>query len=113
MCSYLQLEEKLLRHHLASLDIVSMNDSVKFIQGFVESVEVVMDMRIREHVHAVDDVKGRKRLFAFAADKVIELHMTGDAIGMLIMTKEGEVKPIFIDYLLVTQHTGYALMRKI
>ena len=76
-------------------------------------MDVVMDRRIREHIHAIDTVTGRKRLFAFAADKVTELHMTGDAIGLLIMTEEGEVKPIFIDYLLVTQHTGYALMREI
>jgi hypothetical protein len=103
----------MLSHHLAGLDIGSMNHSVKFIQGFVDSMDDVMDMRIREHLHAVDDVAGRKRLFAFAADKVTKLHRTGDAIGLLITTEEGEVKPIFIAYLLVTQHTGYALMREI
>jgi len=32
---------------------------------------------------------------------------------MLIMTQEGELKTIFLDYLLVTQHTGHALVREI
>ena len=112
-CSYLQFEEKLLSLHLSGLDIGSMNHFVKFIEGFVDSMEVVMDRKIRDHIHGIDHVTCRKRLFAFAADKVTELHMTGDAIGMLIMTEEGELKPLFIDYLLVTKHTGHALMSDI
>ena len=48
-----------------------------------------------------------------AANKVTELQRTIDAIGMMIMTKEGELKPIFIDYLPVTQHTSHALKREI
>ncbi len=52
-------------------------------------------------------------MFAFAADKVTELHRTGDVVGMLILTEEGEIKHVFIDYLLVTQHTGHALMKQI
>ncbi len=72
-----------------------------------------MERKIREHLHAVYNFTGRKRLFAFAADKVNELHNTGNAIGMLIITEEGEAKHIFIHYLLVTQHIGHALIRKI
>ena len=56
---------------------------------------------------------GNERLFALAVDKVIELHMIGDAIGMVIMTEEGELKPIFLDYLLVTKHTGHGLISEI
>ena len=52
-------------------------------------------------------------MFVFAADKVTELHMTGDVVGMLIMTEKGVIKTIFVDCLLVTQHTGHALMRHI
>ena len=111
--SYRQFEEKLLELHLAGSDIGSMNHSVRFIRGFVDSMEVVMDKRIRDHMHGVDRVTGRKRLFAIAADKVTALHRTGDAVGMLIMTDEGELKTMFLDYLLVTQHTGDALMREI
>jgi hypothetical protein len=112
-CSYLQFEEKLFTLHLAGLDIGSMNHSVRFIRGFVDSMEVVMDRRIRDRIHAVDLVTCRKRLFAFAADKATELHRTGDDIGMLIMTEEGQLKLVFLDYLLVTKHTGHALMREI
>ena len=111
--SYRQFEEKLLEFHLAGSDIGSMNHSVRFIRGFVDSMEVVMDKRIRDHMHGVDRVTNRKRLFAIAADKVTALHRTCDAVGMLIMTDEGELKTMFLDYLLVTQHTGDALMRGI
>jgi hypothetical protein len=90
-----------------------MNQSVKFIEGFVDSMEVVMDRIIRDHIHAIDEVTSRKRLFAFAANKVTVLHKTGDAVGMVIMTEEGVIKPTFVDYLLVTQQPGYALMREI
>jgi len=31
----------------------------------------------------------------------------------LIMTEAGEIVPIFVDYMLVTQHTSHALMREI
>ena len=31
----------------------------------------------------------------------------------MIMTEEGVIKPIFVDYLLVTQQTSHALMREI
>jgi hypothetical protein len=88
-CSYLQFEEKLLNLHLSGLEIGFMNHSVRFIKGFVDSMTVVMDMRIRDHMHVVDVVIGRKRLFAFAADKVTQLHRTRDAIGMVIMTEDG------------------------
>ena len=111
-CSYLQFEEKLLTLHLAGLDIGSMNHSVRFVRGFVDSMEVVMDRGIRDHIHAVDHVTYRKRLFAFVADKVTELHRTGDAIGMMIMTEEGYLKHFFLDYILVTKHISHALMRE-
>ena len=94
-CSYLQFEKKLLNLHLSGLEIGSMNHSVRFIKVFVDSMKSVMDMRIRDHMHAVDVVTGRKRLFAFAADKVTELQRIGDAIGMVIMTEEGDLKPIY------------------
>ena len=68
--SYLQIEEKLLSLHLFGLDIGSMNNSVKFIEVFVDSMASVMDTGIRDHIYAIDKFIGRKRLFAFAADKV-------------------------------------------
>jgi len=92
-CSYLRFEEKLLTLRLSLLDIGSMNHSVKFIEGFVNIMEVVMDGRIRDHIRAIDEVTCRKRLFAFAADRALELHRTGDVVGMLIMTEEGVIKP--------------------
>ena len=90
-----------------------MNHSVKFIERFVDNMEALMDRRIRDHNNAIDKVTGRKRVFAFAADKVTELPMTEDVVGMLIMTEAGEIKPLFIDYLLVTQQAGHALIREI
>ena len=113
-CNYLQIEEKLLSLYLAGLDIGSMNHSVKFIEGFVDSVVAVMDKKIREHLHAVDHVPCRTRLFAFAVNKITELHMMGDAIGIVIMTEEGELKAMFVNYLLVTKHyTCHAIMKEI
>ena len=47
------------------------------------------------------------------ADKVTELHRTGDAVALLVMTEEGVVQSIFADYLLVTQHTGEVVMNQI
>ncbi len=43
---------------------------MNFIKGFMDNMAVVMDKRIKDHIHAVDKVTGRKRLFAFAMDKV-------------------------------------------
>ena len=39
--------------------------------------------------------------------------MTGDVVALLVMSKESVLQSIFIDYLLVTQHTGEALMNQI
>ncbi len=52
----------------------------------MESMEIVMDWRINEYVRAIDPITGRKRVFAFMADKVTELHQTGDVVALLIMT---------------------------
>ena len=111
--SYMQFEEKLHNLHLAGLDIGSLNHSRQFIRAFVESMTVVMDRRIERHLHAVDTVTGRKRIFAFMADKVTELHRTGDAVALMVMSEGGELQAVFCDYLLVTGHTGEALMSDI
>ncbi len=34
-------------------------------------------------------------------------------MGIMIITEEGDLKPLFVDYLLVTQHTSDALVRDI
>jgi hypothetical protein len=52
-------------------------------------------------------------VFLYRKDKVTKLHKTGDAIALLVMTKEGVVQSIFADYSLATQHTGEALMNQI
>jgi hypothetical protein len=95
------------------VDIGSLNHSRAFIRGFVESITHVMDISISEHVRAVHTVIGRKRVFTFMADKVTELHRTGDAVALLIMTEEGEIIVVFADYFLVTGHAGEALMGQI
>jgi len=58
----------------------------------------------------VDVITGRKRVFAFMADKVTELNRSGDAVALMMMSKKGELQAIFVDYLLVTSHTGEVLM---
>ena len=50
----------------------------------------------------MDLVTGRKRIFGFMADKVTELHITGDAVALTVMSEGGELQSIFGDYLLVT-----------
>jgi hypothetical protein len=111
--SYVQFEHKLQSLHLAGVDIGSLNHSREFIRHFAESITAVMDWRISEHVRAIDPVTGWKRVFAIMADKVTELHRTGDAIALPIMTEEGELMVVFTDYLLVTCHTGEAVMGQI
>ena len=74
--SYVQFEHKLQSLHLDGVDIGSMNHSMECIRGFVESMTTVMNRRISEYVRAIDPITGRKRVFAFMADKVTELHRT-------------------------------------
>ena len=109
----MQFEHKLQSLHLAGVDIGTMNHSREFIRGFVESMTAVMDRRVSDHVRAIDPVTGRKRVFAFMVDKVTELHRTGDAVAVMMMSEEGEVKAVFADYLLVKGHIGEALMGQI
>ncbi len=50
----------------------------------MKSMTTVMDRKIGAHLKAIDPIIGRKRVFAFMADKVTELHMTGDAVAFLV-----------------------------
>ena len=93
----MQFEERLHTLHLAGLDIGSLNHSRQFIRAVVGSMPVVMDQRISRHLHEVDAVTSRKRVFAFMADKVTELHRTGDAVAMMVMSHFGELPAIFCD----------------
>ncbi len=68
----------------------------------MESLTVVMDRRIERHLHAIDPITGRKRIFAFMADKVTELNITRDAVALMVMSMGGELQAVFFDYLLVT-----------
>jgi hypothetical protein len=111
--SYVQFEMKLRDMHLAGLDIGFMNHSREFIRKFVESMVAVMDRRVGSHLKAVDPIITRKRVFSFMADKVTKLHRTRDVVALLVMSEEGVLQSIFADYLLVTRHTGEALMNQI
>jgi hypothetical protein len=111
--SYVQFEHKMQSLYLAGVDIGSMNHSKEFIRGFMESMATVMDRRMKDHVRVIDPITGRKRVFAFMADKVTELHWTGDAVVVMIMSAEGGLQDVFADYLLATGHTGEALMGQI
>ena len=62
----------------------------------MEIVTVVMDQRISKHLHEVDAVTIRKRVFAFLADKVTELHITGDAVAVMTMSEGGELQALFV-----------------
>ncbi len=68
--------------HLAWVDIGTLNHSREFIRGFVDNMIAMMGMRISEHVRAIDPVIGRKRVLAFMADNVTELHRTWDAAAV-------------------------------
>ncbi len=48
----------------------------------------VMDLRIQRHLHAIDEVTGWKRIFALMADKVTEMHKTGDVVALVIMSED-------------------------
>jgi len=87
---------------LAGGEIGSLNHSREFIKAFVKSMTSVMDLRTQRHLHAVDAVTGRKRIFAFMADKLTELHITRDAVALMIMSESEELQEVFVDYLLVT-----------
>ena len=73
--------------HLAFLDIGSVNHSRAFITKFVESMSTVMDRKIGSYVNVADPIAGRKRVFSFMADKVIELHETRDVVALLVMSR--------------------------
>jgi hypothetical protein len=90
-----------------------MNHSREFCRHLVESMQVVMVTRINEHMRSIDPVTRRKRVFAFMADKITGLHRTGDAVAVMILSEEGELQALFVDYLLVEGHTREALMRQI
>ncbi len=72
----------------------SINHSREFTRKFVEIMAIVMDRKIGSHLTTIDSIIGRKRVFLFVAAKVKELHMTGDAIALLIMSKEGVLQSI-------------------
>ncbi len=61
-------------------------------------------------MRAIDPITGRKRVFAFMADKVTDPYRTRDAVALLIMAEEGELTAVFADYLLVTCHPWKTLM---
>jgi hypothetical protein len=84
-----------------------MNHSRKLIRGFVDIVTTIMDKRVCEHVRVIDPVTCRKRVFVFMVDKVMELHRTGDAVAVLIISEEGELQVMFADYLLLIGHTCF------
>ena len=65
--------------------------------AFVEIMTTMMDLRIQRHLYVADKITGRKRIFAFNADKVTELHMTRDAVALMIMSEDGELQAVFVD----------------
>jgi len=65
------------------------------MRKFVESMATVMDRKIGNHLKAIDPITGRKRLFSFMADKVIELHKTWDVVALLIMSEKGVLHYVF------------------
>ncbi len=83
--------------HLADVDIGTLNHSRELICGFVESMTVVMGRKISEYVRAIDPLTCWKQVFAFMANKVTELHQTEDAVALMIMTEEVELKALFAD----------------
>jgi hypothetical protein len=42
-----------------------------------------------------------------------EMHIKWDAVALMIMSEGGELQAVFVDYLLVTGHTGLTLMSEI
>ena len=63
--------------------------------AFVESKTIVMDHRIERHLHAVGLVTRPKRILAFKADKVTELHRTREIVGLMIVSEGGELQAVF------------------
>jgi len=74
---------------------------------------VMMDRMISDHVRSIDPITRRKRVFAFMADKVMELYRTGDAFALMIMSEHKELHAMFADYLLVDGYAEEALMGQI
>ena len=77
------------------MDIRYLNHSRELITAFVESMKTVMDLKSQRHLHAVDAVTRRNRIFAFMVDKVTELHKTGDAVALMSMPEGGELQAVF------------------
>jgi hypothetical protein len=53
---------------------------------------------------STDRAIGKAQVFAATADKVIEQHRTGQAVGVLLFD-QGEVNSAFVDYILAKDGT--------
>jgi hypothetical protein len=103
--SYLQFEHKVLDMHLSGGNVGSLNHSKAFIAELVPCIFKCTIERIKAYLHKTDPVTKRHQVFSLNADKVTELHRTGQAIGVITF-EEGELKALFVDYRHVLGHTG-------
>ena len=106
--SYQSFEKKVVDFEQMGGYVGRFNHSCKFAAKMVGAMyEVTIELLI-EFIHSADPDTGRPRVFAATADKVTELHRTGQAIGLLFW-EDGEVKAFFADYLLARDGTGKGL----
>jgi hypothetical protein len=110
--AYDQFESKVLDFYLSGGNVGTMNHSCRFITDFVPCLHKVAMERIATYLHRIDPATRRHQVFAINADKATELHRTGQAIGAITLV-EGELKPIFYDYVLVKGHTGDSLVHDV
>ncbi len=54
-------------------------------------MRAAVDRIINDPLHEVDVITGRKRVFAFMADEVTDLHRSGDAVALMVITKMREL----------------------
>jgi hypothetical protein len=107
--SYAQFEGKVLDFHLSGGLVGDINHSKAFMRDMVKSYHATTITNIKDFLHEIDPVTKQARVFAGNADKVTELHRTGQAMGVLFF-EEGKIKSAFHDYRLLNGHTGKCLM---
>eukprot|EP00951_Prasinocladus_malaysianus_P016905 scaffold132378_cov43-Prasinocladus_malaysianus.AAC.1 len=108
--SYQAFERKIVDFYLMGGRVGRFNHSSKFMRGMVQAMYDLTCRRVKRWLHSIDPLTGKPRLYSATADKVTEQHRTGQAIGILAFD-DGEVKALFVDYLLSKDATGAGLTK--
>ena len=106
--SYYAYERLLLLLSLCGVNVGTLNHSRKFAADLVPAFHSAMGARLQKWLDEdVAVLGGRKRPFAFNADKSTELRRTGQILGMIVMA-DGELRSVMLADAIVLPGDGTA-----